>query len=293
MAEPLFKWTGGKRRLFQKYNDLNFFPHPDQFDTFVDLFFGAGAVTCWVHNLMPDKKLVINDLNSELMLVYTQMRDNWAEFKDEYLRLANLFLSTPQDERKELYNRHRDIYCFDYRQLSPAKEAAMLLVMMKINFNGIWKVYKKFKGRYSTCPGNVNYKEGVFDIQKVEMFREMLLNATLYNLPFDCVPIPDNSWVYADPPYRQQVNQMYSSEFSDAMQVKLVHHLQNNSKIYALSNKEIGDNFWTNLIEPTHINFLDHKYTCGNAGAINPVTEVLIKNYGEAPPEPVDLLSFL
>ena len=281
MAEPLFKWTGGKRRLFNKYNDLNFFPHPDEFEYFVDLFFGAGSVTCWVHNLMPDKKLIINDLNSELMLVYTQMRDNWQEFKDEYLKLVELFLGTPQSERKELYNRHRDIYCFDYKQLSRAGEAAMLLVMMKINFNGIWKVYKKFGGRYSTCPGNVNYKESVFDIQKVEMFREMLLRAELYNLPFDCVPIPNNAWVYADPPYRDQNHQMYSDVFGDELQDKLVHHLKLHAKLYALSNKEIGDNFWSDRFDPDLINFLDHKYTCGNAGAINPVTEVLIKNYGE------------
>ena len=70
MAEPLFKWTGGKRRLFQKYTDLGFFPDASEFDCFVDLFFGAGAVTCWVADQYPDKPIIINDLNSELMLLY-------------------------------------------------------------------------------------------------------------------------------------------------------------------------------------------------------------------------------
>ena len=91
MATPLFKWTGGKRRLFQKYTDLNFFPDSSQFDTFVDLFFGGGAVTCWVAEKYPDKKLVINDLNSELMLLYLQIRNNWEEFRDEYQRPVEVF----------------------------------------------------------------------------------------------------------------------------------------------------------------------------------------------------------
>ena len=67
MVKPLFKWTGGKGRLLQKYTDLGFFPDPSQFDTFVDLFFGAGAVTCWVADMYPDKNLIINDLNTEMM----------------------------------------------------------------------------------------------------------------------------------------------------------------------------------------------------------------------------------
>ena len=31
MTKPLFKWTGGKGRLFDKYEKLGFFPHPDEF----------------------------------------------------------------------------------------------------------------------------------------------------------------------------------------------------------------------------------------------------------------------
>ena len=74
MAKPLFKWTGGKGRLRRKYTDINFFPEADQFDTFVDLFFGGGAVTLWVAEMYPDKKLIINDLNWEMMSMLTQKR---------------------------------------------------------------------------------------------------------------------------------------------------------------------------------------------------------------------------
>ena len=54
------RWQGSPA----PYTDINFFPEADQFDTFVDLFFGGGAVTMWVAEMYPDKKLIINDLNS-------------------------------------------------------------------------------------------------------------------------------------------------------------------------------------------------------------------------------------
>jgi len=281
MAKPLFKWTGGKGRLLQKYKDLNFFPDPSEFDTFVNLFFGAGSVTCWVAEMYPDKNLIINDKNTELVSVYTQMRDNWVEFKGEYLKLAEMFLDTPQDGRKELYNNHRDIYCFEYKQMTPAREAAMLLVMMKVNFNGIWKTYKKFGGRYSTCPGGINYKESVFDIQKLELFRDVLCRATVYNRSFEDVPIPERSWVFADPPYRDTNKAMYSDQFDDDLQSNLAEFLQSHNCLYAESNKEIGDGFWASHFPDAHLHFLDHKYTCSPIGVHNQVTEVLIKNYGE------------
>ena len=70
--KPLFKWTGGKGRLLSKYTDANFFPDASQFDVFVDLFCGSGATFLWVAERYPDKKLIINDLNTELITMYLQ-----------------------------------------------------------------------------------------------------------------------------------------------------------------------------------------------------------------------------
>lgn len=294
MAKPLFKWTGGKGRLLRKYTDINFFPEADQFDTFVDLFFGGGAVTLWVAEKYPDKKLIINDLNWEMMNMLNQIRDNWSEFRDHYLRVSEVFLNTAQDRRKALYNCYKKRYAWNYKWLSEAEIAANLLVMLKTNFNGIWQGYKMYGERYSTPPGHVNYKESLFDIAKVEEFREVLLRATLYNRSFEDVPVPDNSWVFADPPYRD-TKKMYSDQFDDALQDSLANHLLDLGKrgcIYAESNKEIGDGFWTDRFPAEYLNFLDHKYTCGHGGAVNPVTEVLIKNYNNEGPTPTNLEDF-
>lgn len=279
MAKPLFKWTGGKGRLLQKYTDLGFFPDASQFDTFVDLFFGGGAVTCWVAERYPDKKLIINDLNSEMMSLMVQMRDNWTEFKDHYQRISEVFTNTPEERRKALYNCYKKRYAWNYEWLSEAELAANLLVMLKTNFNGIWQGYIMYGGRYSTPPGHINYKSTLFDINKVEQFREVLLRAKVLNVSFDEVSIPERSWVFADPPYRD-TRKMYSDQFTDELQSQLAAFLQRHDCLYAESNKEIGDGFWTSHFPDANIHFLDHKYTCGHGGAVNPVTEVLIKNYG-------------
>ena len=296
MAKPLFKWTGGKGRLLQKYTDLNFFPEDDQFDTFVDLFFGGGAVTCWVAERYPDKKLVINDLNIEMMSLMYQMRDNWSEFRDHYLRVSEVFLNTSQDRRKALYNCYKKRYAWNYKWLSEAEIAANLLVMMKTNFNGIWQGYKMYGERYSTPPGHINYKSTLFDIDKVEQFRDVLLRADVHCKSFEDVPVPERAWIFADPPYRD-TKKMYSDQFDDALQHSLAQHLidaaDQKGALYAESNKEIGDGFWSDRFPKEYLNFLDHKYTCGHGGAVNPVTEVLIKNYGNNIPEPINLEDFV
>lgn len=280
MAKPLFKWTGGKGRLLQKYTDLSFFPDANKFDTFVDLFFGGGAVTCWVADRYPDKKLIINDLNHEMMHLMVQLRDNWKEFREHYVRISDVFLNTPQDRRKALYNCYKKRYAWNYQWLSEAELAANLLVMLKTNFNGIWQSYIMYGRRYSTPPGHINYKSTLFDIEKVEQFRDVLLRATVLNVSFADVKIPEHSWVFADPPYRD-TRKMYSDQFDDKLQSELAVFLQRHDCLYAESNKEIGDGFWQSHFPDAQIHFLDHKYTCGHGGAVNPVTEVLIKNYGE------------
>ena len=279
MVKPLFKWTGGKGRLLQKYTDLQFFPDSSEFDCFVDLFFGAGAVTCWVADRYPNKPIIINDLNTELMLVYTQIRNNWAEFREEYIRTYERFLSTPEDKRKSLYNAYKKDYCWAYEALTDVELAATLLTLLKTNFNGIWQGYIMYGKRYSTPPGHINYKPTLFDIDKVEQFRDVLRRCELNNLSFEEVNIPDRSWVFADPPYRD-TKKMYSDQFTDELQTQLANHVQTKAHLYAESNKETGDGFWQSHFPENNIHYLDHKYTCGHGGAVNPVTEVLIKNYG-------------
>ena len=87
----------------------------------------------------------------------------------------------------------------------------------------------------------------------------------------------------ADPPY-PDTRKMYSYLFSDDQQRLLCQRLNSLAErgcLIAESNKETGDGFWTEHMKDHKIHYLDHKYTCGHGGSVNPVTEVLIKNYGD------------
>ena len=279
MVKPLFKWTGGKNRLLEKYTNLNFFPDSSEFDTYVDLFAGGGATFLWVANRYPDKKLIINDLNTELITMYLHIRNEWDKFLPYYEKYVKEFMKGDPKERKELYDSYKPVYSFEYEKYDPIEISALLLVMMKTNFNGIWKNYIKWNNRYSTPAGTMTYKEGLFNVGNLIQFRDVLRKAEVLNLCYSDVVIPERSWVFADPPYRDS-EKMYSDQFDDEDQVKLSEYILKHECLYAESNKEIGDEFWNKLYPSNNINYLDHKYTCGQGDSTKHVTEVLIKNYG-------------
>jgi len=291
MVKPLFKWTGGKNRLHEKYANLNFFPESSEFDTFVDLFTGGMAVSLWVAERYPDKKLIINDLNTELVTMYLHIRNEWDKFLPYYEKYVKEFMVGTPKERKALYDSYKPIYAFEYEKYDPIDISALLLVMLKTNFNGIWKNYIKWNNRYSTPAGTMTYKEGLFDVGNLIQFRDVLRRSEVLNLSYADVVIPERSWVFADPPYRDS-EKMYSDQFDDNDQIELSEYILKHDCLYAESNKEIGDGFWNRLYPKENINYLDHKYTCGQGDSTKHVTEVLIKNYGNSTPEQVTLADF-
>ena len=66
--KPILKWAGGKRKLLPAIRPLI----PASYGRYVEPFFGGGAV---LFDQRPPKALV-NDLNSELIAMYTTIRDS-------------------------------------------------------------------------------------------------------------------------------------------------------------------------------------------------------------------------
>ena len=66
-AKPFVKWAGGKRSIIDKLINLV----PKDFNTYYEPFVGGGAM---LYELQP-KKAVINDYNTELMNVYSCIKD--------------------------------------------------------------------------------------------------------------------------------------------------------------------------------------------------------------------------
>lgn len=75
LVEPVLKWVGGKRQLLK---DIEIHI-PRKFSTFYEPFLGGGAV---LFHLQPHKA-VVNDINEELINVYTVIRDSVEELIED------------------------------------------------------------------------------------------------------------------------------------------------------------------------------------------------------------------
>jgi len=91
---PFLKWAGGKTQLLSSIISKFQFGKTDCF-TYLEPFVGGGAVLFWVLNNYPNvQKVIINDLNKDLMATYLQVKENVEELisilvklEQEYHRL--------------------------------------------------------------------------------------------------------------------------------------------------------------------------------------------------------------
>ena len=304
VLKPPFKWTGGKNRMWDKY-----LPHffPEKVDTFVDMFCGAGSVSLWIAENYPDAKIVMNDFNPELMDMYDVMKNSYDQFEKEYLDVVQKHLSMPapktekdfgskeeykawnkdwenNNPRKIHYYQLRDRYAFQYENIQKERLMAELYFMLRVNFNGMWKAYKKMDYRYSTPPGTLMQKPKFFDIEETRKFHKFLQRCELRCGDFADMPefSGKGTYYYADPPYRDSIVD-YQGGFTEDDQKRLVSTLQGYSdegSFIAESNKEIGDNFWQdNFGEDYKFSFFDARYTAGRGTTVNNVREVLVTNF--------------
>ena len=273
---PMFKWTGSKQRMLEQYAP-HFFPD-GEFTRFVDLFAGGLTNSLWVYEKYPDKEFVLNDWNGELVLLYATLADNVDEVIAEWFKCVQRWLSLEPVDRKQYYYELREIYCLQNEGKSDVYLSALLLFMLQVNFNGMWKAYKKCNERYSTPPGTCLQKQQFFDVNKITRVANFLKNATICNGDFASVNIKEGDWLYADPPYRDSVV-LYQGGFNEDDQVRLARFLTESGCKFAYSNKHIGDSFYTDNFVGCNIIDMAAKYTAGRGTSTLDVTEVLVTNY--------------
>jgi len=284
--KPPFKWTGGKNRLWDKYENI-FWP-TEQFDNFVDLFCGAGSVSMWIRENYPNVQINMNDTNSELISMYNTIKNDYDEFEREYLEVVNKFVPLDKPARKLMYQTIMKEYCLSPEFCTETVNNARLYFMLQTNFNGIWKGYKKWRGRYSTPPGTLTMKAHFFDPARTRAFRDLLKDANITNLDFSEVESTGKTFWYADPPYRACIVDYKTAKntdgFSEKDQKRLAEFLKTKADggdFIAESNKEIGDGFWSeNFGIDYNINPIDNvSVTAGRGSSFQTVSEVLITNF--------------
>jgi len=145
--KPFVKWAGGKRQLIPiLHQNL-----PESFGTYYEPFLGGGALLFHILTDKNDQKCSISDLNSDLVLAYTTIRD----------RIDALISSLKSHEKN--YQKDSKSYYYSVRESNPRNEVektSRLIFLNRTCFNGLYRVNSKGKfnvplGKY-TNPNIVN-----------------------------------------------------------------------------------------------------------------------------------------
>ena len=101
--KPFVKWAGGKRQLIPILNQNL----PENFGNYFEPFLGGGALLFHILSERNNQKCNISDLNSDLILAYTTIRD----------KIDDLILSLKNHEKN--YQKDSNSYYYSIRDSTP------------------------------------------------------------------------------------------------------------------------------------------------------------------------------
>lgn len=188
--KPFVKWAGGKRQLIPILNQNL----PESFGTYYEPFLGGGALLFHILTDKNGQKCSISDLNSDLVLAYTTIRD----------RIDALITSLKNHEKN--YQKNSESYYYSMRESNPRsaiEKTSRLIFLNRTCFNGLYRVNSKGKfnvplGKYSN-PNIVN-EENLRAVSHILQSSRISINCR----DFEAVlrDAKKGDLVYFDPPYQ-------------------------------------------------------------------------------------------
>lgn len=268
----LFKWIGGKSWISNKLNEkTNEIIKDKNIITYVEPFCGGlGSFLSIFETLKNNgiKEVILNDLNSNLIFLYEQIKLNPNGLFETYEKIENefknlipteaKFLHKTKDkvELKVLLKEANDFYLEKRKILnqlisenesqSVLERSAIFLFILKHNFNGIYRENSKgeINSPFNWEALNINlisFKKSILNLS--ELFNSF--NIKFCNLDiddfFNTVYIDhDKTFFYYDPPYINEVqnteNSYTSGGFSNEKQINLINFINKNNKYFLYSN---------------------------------------------------------
>ncbi|KGR73338.1 DNA adenine methylase [Streptococcus phocae subsp. salmonis] len=271
--QPFTKWTGGKRQLLPIIKSLM----PEKYNNYFEPFVGGGAL---FFDLSP-KVAFINDCNSELINCYKQIKDN-------PVKLIELLTIHNNNNNKEYFlsirSADRD---GRIEEMSPVERAARIMYMLRVNFNGLYRVNSKNQfnvpyGRYKN-PKIVD-PDLIFSISNY--LNHNIIHIMNEDFEEAIKHVKANDFVYFDPPYipisETSSFTSYTHEgFSYAEQVRLRNafkKLGEKGAFAMLSNSS------SPLVEDLYEGFYIHKVKAfrtngASSSSRGKISETIITNY--------------
>src|SRR5947207_12820634 len=118
--KPFVKWAGGKTQFLEIISLLL----PSQYNNFIEPFVGGGAVFL---SIQPNK-LIINDINQELIITYQIIKKKPKEF-------LKLLREYEKNHSKDLYETLR---CQEPKSLTKLGIATRFVSLNKTGYNGLY-----------------------------------------------------------------------------------------------------------------------------------------------------------
>lgn len=266
--KPLYIWAGGKNKMIPKYINSPGIPTAG-YDTYVEPFFGGGAMMIWVKDNCPTvKNFVMNDINPEIVGVYEAIKNDVNNFVDRMETLSAQYLPLSKEDRKTFYYDLREEYTQRWTQWNKTDESATLYFLMKTGFNGIWQVNQKSNGRFATPSGLLDQKTKVYDRWNVDEWHVFLQNVDIRCGDWQqaCNNVPgENAFYFMDPPYRDSFTQ-YGQVFGDQEHINLISFCaqkDSNGDFVFYCGRETDDNFYNNNKHQLSLEKYPITYTAG------------------------------
>ena len=267
---PVVKWVGGKRQLLKDIEQHI----PTTYSRYFEPFLGGGAV---LFHLQP-KNAVVNDQNSELINLYSMIKD----FPEELIA----DLKQHENEEDYFYN-IRSLDREQFEQLSNIKKASRIIFLNKTCFNGLFRVNSS--GEFNTPFGR--YKNpNIINEVTIKAISNYFIDNNIKILNCDyqksLFNIRKGAFIYFDPPYDPISD---SSSFTgytkngfnrgEQERLKEVCDTYNSKGIkFLLSNS--STDFIKNLYKDYNIHTVSAKRNINSKGdGRGCVQELLIKNY--------------
>jgi len=217
-SKPFIKWPGGKTQLLSIINELK----PQKYNNYIEPFVGGGSV---LFKLQP-KSAIINDLNSELINNYIQIKEN----PENLMNLIDELDTNIKEQGEFFYYKTRSLFNQKIAQKEHDLEmSAYFIFLNKHCFNGLYRVNKDgvFNASWNKCFTKSYDEDNILSVSKY------LQNIEIYNNDFE-YPLTfakEKDFVFIDSPYDESFTSYTKKQFNKEDHIRL-------SKLFKnLSNK--------------------------------------------------------
>ncbi len=292
IAKPFVRWAGGKGSLVKMLATHLPADFSDKENvTYIEPFVGGGAMLFYMLSSFPNiRRVVINDVNADLILCYRLIKDNPQMLIKQLKKIENMYFQLQTMEEKSIF--YYNMRCKYNNNISNKNErAACFIFLNKTCFNGLYRV--NASGKFNVPFGKYK-KPNICDEILIMIDHDILKDVEILDGNYSQISKhlgTDYNFIYLDPPYRPLSGTAYFKEYSrsvfdDKEQEKLktfCDELTTKGCQIMLSNSnsmDEGEPYFAKLYKDYYIDQIKTiRYINAHVGKREKETELLIMNY--------------